>query len=165
MKDTTRKKIKRVAMDVVKTVVISIPLGVVLIVGFTMLYIGVVISFADFLNQTGGYTPFAIAGVSAAVGGIVFAIAHSDEDLQDLKKEIVRSGELYALSAISFAAFGLFFPILDKLQTPYDVYYIPFIAVVISLVAGCLSIIGASILLVHVLWTKRNVLLRSVLPR
>lgn len=149
---------KKVSMarlrDIIRTATLSLISGLVLSIGFVLVYVGVVMSLMDYIEHGGGYPPFVLAGVSAAIGGIVLAVAHVDEELKESKRRLVTVGEIYALAAISFTAFGLFYLVLDRMATPYDGYYIPFILAIASLTAACVSIVGASLLLVSTFWRK-----------
>jgi len=147
--------------EIIRVVVLSFIFELIVAITATLVYVGVVVSLVDYRQHGGGYPPFALAGISAAIGGIIFAIVQVDEDLSRLRRKLVSIGELYVFAAISFAAFGLFYPILDRMATPYEAYHIPFIAAVISLVAACASIVIASFLLISALWKKREMFLKK----
>lgn len=127
----------------------------------TLVYVGIVVSLVDYGRNGGGYPPFALAGVLVAIGAIVFTIAHLDESLAGSKQQLVRIGELHTVAAISLAAFGLLYPILDKMSTPYDAYCIPFIMVVLSLLVASMSIVVAWGWFIRILWTERKSLLKG----
>jgi len=126
----------------------------------TFVYLGIVISLIDYHEgKTGAYPPFVLAGALAAIAAIIFTIAHLDKSVAGSKPQLVRVGELHTVAAISLLAFGLLYPILDKLSTPYDAYCIPFIMVVLSLFAASASIAGAWLWFIRILWTERKSLL------
>lgn len=131
----------------------------------TLIYIGLILLMANPEKYGGGYAPFALAGVIAAIAGLVFTTAHIDKDLKDAKRNLVNIGELYAFAALALIAFGLFFPVYDGLTQPFDVYYIPFLFVVLTLVAFCLLSSVATYRFIRVLWRKRKGFFKDTLEK
>jgi uncharacterized membrane protein len=97
-----------------------------------------------------------LAGVLAVIAGLVFTTAYIDKDLKEAKQNLVNAGELYAFAALALIAFGLFFPVYNNLAQPYDVYYIPFLLVVLTLVASLVLSCVATYRFIRVLWEKRK---------
>ena len=109
--------------------------------------------------------PFVLAGVIAAIAGLVLTIAHIDKDLKEAKQNLVSIGELYAFAALALIAFGLLFPVYDGLAQPFDAYYIPFLFVVLTLVAFCLLPYMATYRFILVLWKKRKAFFKDTLEK
>lgn len=131
-----------------------------------LMYIGVILLTFGREKYGGGYVPFVLVGVIAAIAGLVLTIAHIDKDLEESKQDLVRTGELYALAAVALTAFGLFFPIYDSLAQPSsDACRIPFLLVVLTLIASCLLSCWATCRFVRVLWKKRKALLKDSLEK
>jgi len=126
-----------------------------------LVYIGVIFLMFKSEEYGGGYVPFVLAGVIAAIAGLVLTIAHIDKDFEESKQNLVITGELYALAAVALIAFGLLFPIYDSLVQPFDAYYIPFLFVVLTLVAFCLLSCVATCRFVLVIWKKRKALFKG----
>ena len=138
---------------------------VLLALGVVSVYTSVIISMVKSEKYGGGYVPFALAGVTAAIAGLVLTIAHIDEDFKDSKQNLVRTGELYALAAAALTAFGLLFPVYDSLEQPSAAYYITFLFVVLTLVAFCGLLCLATYRIVLVLWKKRKALFKDILGK
>lgn len=128
-----------------------------------LMYIGIILLMADARNYGGDYPPFVLVGMIAAIAGLVFTIAHLDKDLAKSKQKLVRIGELYALAAVSLAAFGLLYPILNNMTTPFGAYCIPLILVVLCLVVFCLLSAVATYRFIQVLWEKRKAFFKDSL--
>lgn len=130
-----------------------------------LMYMGVILLMINSEKYGGGYVPFVLVGVIAAIAGLVFTIAHIDKDFEESKQNLVRIGKLYALAAVALTAFGLLFPVYDSLAQPFDAYYIPFLFVVLTLVAFCLLSCVATYRFILVLWKKRKALFKDSLEK
>lgn len=129
------------------------------------MYMGVILLIANPGKYGGDYVPFALAGVIAAIAGLVLTIAHIDKDLKEAKQDLVNTGELYAFAALALVAFGLFFPVYDGLKQPFDAYCIPFLFVVLTLVAFCVLSGMATYRFIRVLWKKRKDFFKDTLEK
>jgi uncharacterized membrane protein len=141
-------------MSQTKVFVGAIVLG--LVVGLlpfviVLMYMGVILLMYKPEKYGGNYMPFVLAGVIAAIAGLVFTTARID-DLKKEKQNLVDIGALYAFAALALIAFGLIFPVYDGLVHPCDVYYISFIFLVLTLVAFCVLSLVATCRFIPVLW-------------
>ena len=126
-----------------------------------LMYMGVILLMIKSEKYGGGYVPFVLAGVIAAIAGLALTIAHIDKDFEEAKQNLIRVGELYAAAAVALIAFGLLFPVYDSLAQPSDVYYIPFLFAVLTLFAFSLLSGVATYRFIAVLWKKRKAFLKD----